>query len=147
MRWLLPPVLWALLLVAMAIQKIWLPLMPALPAPLHLVGILPLGAGFAVTVAAARHFRRVKTNIRPFRKPDRLVVDGLYAFTRNPMYLGLALMLLGAAVLFNDLFSFVFPVIFLLVANGWYINFEERAAAEQFGEAYEEYRRRVRRWI
>lgn len=147
MQWLIPPVLWALCLLGMAAQKLVLPLFVLLPPPLHLVGLAPVAAGLAIMIYAAAQFHRRETNIRPFRKPDLLVDDGMYRFTRNPMYLGFASTLLGAALLFDDPGAFVFVAVFVVVADRWYIPHEERLAQEVFGAEYEAYRRRVRRWL
>ncbi len=147
MRWLLPPVLWALCLVAMVVQWRWLAVHGVLPRPFHFVGLALIAAGLLMMLWAAYQFHARKTNIKPFHDPDILVTNGIYGLTRNPMYLGLALSLLGFALLLNDLGSLVFVAVFVVVANSWYIPFEERAAERKFGDAYDAYRGRVRRWI
>ena len=147
MRWLVPPVLCALCLLGMVAQRLWLPLGTTLRPPWNLIGILPIVAGLASMLAAGAQFHRRKTNILPFRKPDMLVSDGMFAYTRNPMYLGFALILLGAALLLGDPGALVFVAIFVIVADRWYIPVEERLAREHLGAPYEDYTRRVRRWI
>ena len=79
--------------------------------------------------------------------PQVLVEDGLYAFSRNPIYLGFALALLGWAVVLGPLVNLALVALFVLIADRWYIASEERMAEEVFGAAYDAYRRRTRRWL
>jgi protein-S-isoprenylcysteine O-methyltransferase Ste14 len=118
-----------------------------LPFPYNLVGIPVLVGGGAILVMASGRFRRLQTNINTFRDPDILVTDGLFAVSRNPMYLGFVLTLLGVAMLSSAASSLGVVAIFFLVTHFWYIPFEERAAEARFGEAYLAYKRKVRRWI
>ncbi|KCZ98109.1 isoprenylcysteine carboxyl methyltransferase [Hyphomonas polymorpha PS728] len=118
-----------------------------LPAPWPLTGWLLFALGFGLTFLAARQFRLARTNINTFEAPGTLVTTGLFAVSRNPMYLGFTLALLGAAIGLNNAWALIPAVIFFLVAALHYIPYEERAAAAIFGEAYTAYCRRVRRWI
>ncbi len=147
MKWLLPPVLWAACLIAMGLLAVYLPLAAILPLPFNYLGLAFVAGGLWLLLAAARRFSRADTNINTFRDPNVLVSDGAFAWTRNPMYLGFVLTLLGVALAVNALSALALVVLFFLVANFWYVPFEERAAARQFGAAYADYRRRVRRWL
>jgi protein-S-isoprenylcysteine O-methyltransferase Ste14 len=109
-------------------------------------GVLALG-GLGLTVSAARHFERVKTNIVTFNAPTLLVQDGWFRISRNPMYLGLALFLGGAALALGGSWAFVPAALFVLVAQLVYIPFEERALTRAFGDDYRRYAVRVRRWL
>lgn len=106
-----------------------------------------IGLGFSVAGVTA--FKRARTTINP-TKPDTassLVSGGVYRITRNPMYLGLLLLLLAwAAFLSNPLALLLVPV-FVLYINRFQINPEERALSSLFGGKYAAYRKRVRRWI
>ncbi|WP_416384449.1 methyltransferase family protein [Roseibium aggregatum] len=82
-----------------------------------------------------------------FRQPTRLVTSGIYALSRNPMYLGFLLMLLGVAVCTNEALNVLFAIVFFLVAQFWYIPIEERNAERTFGQPYLDYRKNVRRWL
>ncbi|MCE3289332.1 MAG: hypothetical protein K0R83_1344, partial [Caulobacter sp.] len=84
---------------------------------------------------------------RTFDDPDVLVTGGPFRFTRNPMYLGFLLLLAGVALGLGAASPWIVPVVFWLLADRWYIPFEERAMRRTFGEAYEAYARRVRRWV
>lgn len=148
MKWLLPPVLLAMAVVAMIALHRGVDLPPILPAPLNYwIGIPLMLAGLGLAAAGSREFRRRGTNIHTFRKPDVLVTDGVFSFSRNPMYLGFALALLGFAIKLCTPLVFAVVAGFVLVVDLWYMRFEERVAAEVFGEPYEAYRRATRRWI
>jgi protein-S-isoprenylcysteine O-methyltransferase Ste14 len=94
-------------------------------------------------------FWRASTTVNP-TKPDQtstIVSSGIYRFTRNPMYLGRALQLLGwAAFLVNPLAFLLVPV-YLVYVNRFQVVAEERALFAQFGPAYETYQKQVPRWL
>lgn len=143
----LPPRLVLLLLVAMVVLRLALARgAPLVAWQLASGGLLAL-AGLALTVSAARHFERVKTNIVTFRAPTLLVEDGWFRISRNPMYLGFALLLGGTALALGGGWLFVPAAAFVLAAQLVYIPFEERAMTQAFGDDYRRYAGRVRRWL
>jgi len=106
-----------------------------------------LGVGFVA--AGVGTFRRVGTTVHP-RRPERastLVVSGIYAVSRNPMYVGMLLALAAWAVILARPLAYLCPPAFVAYMNRFQIAPEERAMAARFGEAYEAYRRSVRRWL
>ncbi len=103
--------------------------------------------GIILPVWGARVFKQHRTNLLPYKDPDTMVTSGPFAFTRNPMYLGMFLVLAGAAVLVGTEMGLVFPLVFFAVANWYFIPFEEGRMAEMFGEAFDDYKAKVRRWI
>ncbi len=113
------------------------------------VALALAAAGAAVALAGVAEFRRVRTTVNPLR-PERasaLVTSGVYRWTRNPMYLGLALALLGwAAFLAHPLAALGVPA-FVVWMSRWQIPREERALEGLFGEEFARYRTRVRRWL
>lgn len=144
---LLPPPLVLMLLTAMAGLRWFWPGAILLTPPLIWLGLLPLAVGVLLLLQGAGLFRRLGTNIKTFNEPGTLVTGGPFRLTRNPMYLGFLLVLSGAAVLLGALTPFVGPLVFALASQLVYIPFEEAALRAKFGEAYEAYARRVRRWI
>lgn len=147
MHKLLPPVLFVVVLAVSVVVGSFVPIAGPLVLALRLIGLAPIVAGLWLTVSSARHFERVGTNIVTFRDPTLLVVDGRFSWTRNPMYLGFVVMLAGAAVMVGTVSAWVGPLVFALVADRWYIRFEERRMVAAFGDAYLDYTRRVRRWV
>jgi protein-S-isoprenylcysteine O-methyltransferase Ste14 len=113
----------------------------ALALALAAIGVGLAGAGVAT-------FRRARTTISPLT-PDAtsaLVRTGVYRMTRNPMYLGMLLCLSAWAVYLSNALSLLLAGVFVLYMNRFQIAPEERALTAIFGEAYDTYRREVRRW-
>lgn len=120
----------------------------ALPGRLA-VAIALAVLGVAISAAGIASFRRARTTVNPTR-PDAassLVATGVYRFTRNPMYLGLFLVLVGWAAYLSDAVALAGPLLFALYINRFQIVPEERALTAKFGAAFDDYRRRTRRWI
>ena len=90
-----------------------------------------------------KHNRTVK----PHLKPTTLLTSGVFRFTRNPMYLGMTLILFGVSVAVGSLTAFVSPVAFFFISECSFIPFEEASMEIAFGDSYLEYKRRVRRWV
>lgn len=112
-------------------------------------GIAIAIAGIASAISGVIAFRRARTTVNPF-KPETsssLVTSGIYRFTRNPMYVGLTLVLLGWAVFLPSVWTLLGPLVFVLYMTRFQIVPEERALAGLFGATYSEYRAKVRRWI
>ena len=119
-----------------------------LPAKLHLSGSLAL-IGALICASGIVSFRRAKTTVNPLKphSTSSLVTSGIYKYTRNPMYLGLVLVLLGWAAFLSNLAALALLPAFILYINRFQIMPEEDALASLFPQAYPAYRDRVRRWI
>ena len=124
-----------------------LPLATIIPPPYHWSGIAVIVLGVLIILFPAASFSKADTTIIPFRESSSLVVSGLYRHTRNPMYLGMVLILSGVALLTGSLSPFVVPVLFVLVINRMIISVEERMLERAFGDEYLAYKKTVRRWI
>lgn len=111
--------------------------------------LLPAAAGLAVGAAGVAALRQAQTTINPIYldKASRLVCSGVYRFTRNPMYLGLALILAAWALWLGHALSWLGLPLFVTAMNRFQIRHEERILAQKFGRAYLNYCRAVRRWI
>jgi protein-S-isoprenylcysteine O-methyltransferase Ste14 len=147
MKKLLPPVLVMIIVVVMCAARTVVPGPVILSQPYSWLGLVLLVAGAGLCLLGARHFNKVGTNIPTFDEPTILVSDGLFKWSRNPIYLGFTLFLFGLATLLGTLVPFLGPIAFALIADRWYIAFEERALQHKFGERYEVYRRATRRWL
>jgi len=105
--------------------------------------------GIVIVALGLRAFRRSSTTVDP-RFPENasgVVSSGIYRYTRNPMYLGMLVVLLAWAAVLSNVATLVVPVLFALYITRWQIVPEERALAAKFGAAYEAYRKSVRRWL
>jgi len=111
------------------------------------VALAALGTTFSVSGALA--FRRAKTTKNPMKPQaaSSLVTAGVYKITRNPMYLGLALLLLGWAAFLWSAWALLGPVIFVGYISRFQIAPEERVLASLFGSEYSAYKANVRRWL
>ena len=111
------------------------------------------GVLFALAILVAwsgiRTFAHARTSVDPHHpeKATTLVTGGIFRLSRNPMYLSMALALLGWAARLGRVWLVLGPVAFVLYVTRFQIRPEERALAEKFGAEYEDYRRRTRRWI
>jgi protein-S-isoprenylcysteine O-methyltransferase Ste14 len=121
-----------------------------LPATIRIAAAaLLLVAGFAVMLAGVLSFRRVKTTVNPL-KPETataLVTSGVYRYTRNPMYLGMLVVLLAWAVYLSAPATVVGIVVFWLYIERFQIRPEEKALVALFGSTFTDYSSRVRRWL
>ena len=106
-------------------------------------------AGAAIAVAGNREFRRMGTTVNPMRPENAalLVTSGIFRFTRNPMYLGLALILFGWAAFLCSAAALAGPFIFMFYIDRFQIRPEEEVLRAKFGHAYAAYTARARRWL
>jgi protein-S-isoprenylcysteine O-methyltransferase Ste14 len=106
-------------------------------------------AGVVLIVAARVSFAHAGTTFSPIApaRSSRLVTTGVYRFTRNPMYLGTLLALLAVAALWSNPFSLVLSAAYVAYIDRFQIAPEERVLAGRFGQAYEAYADKVRRWV
>jgi len=115
--------------------------------PWQLSGIAFIALGLSLAVWGRLEFHRAGTSVRPTEQPATMVATGPFRFTRNPMYLGMSIVLLGVAVLFGKLIPLLIPFLFAWVISVRFIRHEEERLIGLFGDAYAEYMHRVRRWI
>lgn len=147
MRTILPPTYLLGGLVLLVLLWVWLPGPDLIDAPWNLIGV-PLGLiGVGLNVVGDRQFQRAKTGMHPFGQPRILVTTGVFRYSRNPMYVGMVLLLLGITILLGRATPFVSPALLWAVLNYRFIAHEERTMAERFGEEYLRYRRRTPRWV
>jgi protein-S-isoprenylcysteine O-methyltransferase Ste14 len=123
------------------------------PAPVFLSppstysGFLIIGFGLVLALWSRSLFLKNATTLQPSEEPTSLVTSGPFRLSRNPIYLGMASILLGVAVLIGTLVSLAFPVIFIALIEFFIIPGEERNLENLFGEPYREYKKSVRRWV
>lgn len=135
------------LLAAMMVLAVLTPGLRVLQVPVTWLGIVPLVSGLLLIFISAGLFRRRHTTLNPFGESSALVQDGLYRYSRNPMYLGMLLVLAGTALWFGHVLSFAVLPVFVAVVSRQNIRHEEQALETHFGDEYRSYRQRVRRWL
>ena len=106
-------------------------------------------AGIAIAVSGVGAFRRVGTTMNPMNPAtaSALVQTGIFRFTRNPMYLGVSIVLVAWGVELANLAAGLLIPVFVLYIGRFQIRPEERALVARFGQAYEDYKAKVRRWL
>lgn len=146
----LPP----LLMVALCIGAMWalVDMAPALSIGFSgqgLIGTFLVAAGLGVNINAMIAFAKADTTVNPVdpAKTSKLVTDGLFSQTRNPIYLAMAMVLLGVCVLFGNLVNLAVVAFFVWYITSFQITREEEALKKSFGREYEDYCKKVRRWI
>jgi protein-S-isoprenylcysteine O-methyltransferase Ste14 len=147
MKFLMPPVLAAICLALMFLLRWACPIPTILIPPWTYLGLVLLAAGVALPIAGVRRFNQAGTTHKPFREAKTLVTTGIYRYTRNPMYLGLTLLLAGAWLLLAALWALIPVLLFVVVTDRWYIRGEEKMLAKKFGPRFEEYKAKTRRWV
>jgi protein-S-isoprenylcysteine O-methyltransferase Ste14 len=125
----------------------FLPVAEVVTYPWVLLGLLPLLLGILLNVIADQAFKTMNTTVKPFEESTALITEGVFRITRNPMYLGMVLMLFGIALLMGTLTPFVVGPVFAVLMEYKFIKVEERMLADRFGERWTVYQQEVRRWI
>ena len=144
---LVPPLYLVGAMLAMVLLHFYFPVWEFGAPGARYVGIALIVIGVVFGFWAVFLFRRANTGVVPFTAATFLVLRGPYRYTRNPMYVGMALVLLGSAVYLASLAPFLVLPLFILFINNRFILAEEAMLEEAFGEAYREYKARVRRWL
>jgi protein-S-isoprenylcysteine O-methyltransferase Ste14 len=143
----LPPVFFLVALLVMAALHFFAPVLQVSEDPWRYLGLVPLSFGTGLIFVSAYYFKRAGTAMKPFEKSTALVMKGPYRLTRNPMYLGLILILVGMAVLLGSLTPYLVIFVFIYLIRRKFVLPEESMLHQTFGERYEEYLRKVRRWM
>jgi protein-S-isoprenylcysteine O-methyltransferase Ste14 len=147
---LFPPAYFLIALVAILLVEWLVPgsrLRPPLTRWHAVVPLVALAAGLGLFVTTVVSFRRHRAPLRPFRDPGVLMTGGTFRFSRNPIYLGMTLVLVSAAMFVGRPYLLLVPLLFAIIIQERFIKAEEEFLTENFGDAYRAYCARVRRWL
>jgi protein-S-isoprenylcysteine O-methyltransferase Ste14 len=142
----IPPVIVLVSLLTMLLIYFVLPGFTIIPYPYDLTGIIIAFWGFIIMGKSWELFQKYQLDLG-YNKPEKIITEGIYSRTRNPMYVGMFMLLLGFGVSFGNLFTTLEPLVFLLILNFYHIPKEEALMKETFGETYLRYCHSVKRWI
>ena len=114
-----------------------------------LVSFLILFIGIFILIIPISKFVKSKTTIDPikFKKVNKLLTSGIYKYSRNPMYLGLLMIVISTSIFYLNIFSMITPILFYYWINRFQIKREEIFLSEKFGKEYLFYKTKTRRWI
>ncbi|MGI8774871.1 MAG: methyltransferase family protein [Actinomycetota bacterium] len=134
------------LLGAVALETVWPT--PNLPVPLAIAaGVTGIVLSYLLDGRAMSLFIKTKTPMAPWEPTKALVTEGPYRYSRNPMYLGMAVLYLGFSLAFGFLWGLALLPVVLVTIDRAVIAREESYLAERFGDAYRSYKEKVRRWL
>jgi protein-S-isoprenylcysteine O-methyltransferase Ste14 len=142
-----PPLIWlAVLATGIVLDRVW-PLSFVKGALRYALGAVLILVSLGLATAAVLRFRRAGTHPEPWKPTTAIVTDGVYRYSRNPMYLSFTLLLAGVGVVTNNPWLIVLVVPWHFVKRYGVIGREERYLERKFGPEYLRYKDRVRRWI
>ena len=142
-----PPVYLLISLLLILILTWIFPQADFLVFPWNLSGLLPLGLGILLNLLADGQFQTRHTTVKPGEKSTVLMTEGVFRYSRNPMYLGMILILVGFAMLLDSRVSLLVVPGFITLIYYRFICLEEKMLKEQFGEDWLMYQQNVPRWI
>jgi protein-S-isoprenylcysteine O-methyltransferase Ste14 len=114
---------------------------------IRIIGGLVIAVGLGIILTAKVKMHRAETNIEPWKPTTSIISDGIYSYSRNPVYLAMILMYFGVTLILNSLWFLPFLIPVLFVMHFGVIVREENYLEKKFGEEYLSYKKSVRRWI
>lgn len=142
-----PPIL-TLIHIAIAYVAKWvIPIPFVVPNILRNIGFALVVVGFLLGIAAFREFMKVRTTVDPHGSVSSIVTSGIYRFTRNPIYLGFLLMLIGFPLISGTYWGVLLAPVLIVNFNNLVIQHEEAYLEKKFGDVYTSFKSRVRRWL
>jgi protein-S-isoprenylcysteine O-methyltransferase Ste14 len=142
-----PPVVALMFIVIAYFLGRFVPLPFAAPAILRYIGLAMTFVGFLLGMGAFIEFRKARTTLDPHGSARNLVTSGIYRFTRNPIYLGFLLMVIGLPLNSGWYWGILMAPFYILLMNRLIVEHEEIYLEKKFGKTYSSYKSRVRRWL
>lgn len=142
-----PPLLVLIGLIGQIILAFRGPLQPLIAPQLQYLGVALMFAAFITMMFVARKFSRRQTTILPDGEPSELLEDGLFAYSRNPIYVAMTVLLLGSGLAVGQIWSLIVVPIFVVLVQQMWIVKEEENLEDAFGQIYRNYKGKVRRWL
>jgi len=145
-KWNIPPVYVLFSILLMTLLYFLLPDYQIIYFPLNFAGLPLCFAGFVLMGKSRDLFKKHQTTLA-ITQSTALIQEGVFSKSRNPMYIGMFLLLTGIGICFGNLLSILVPFIFILLVHFVFVLKEEKLMAQEFGPEYANYRKRVSRWI
>ena len=142
-----PPLVAVMYIVIAYVLGRFVPLPFTAPTVVRNIGLLLTFVGFLLGIAAFLEFRKARTTLDPHASVKQVVTSGIYRFTRNPIYLGFLLMVIGLPLNSGFYWGIVLAPFYVLMMNRLVIEREENYLERKFKDPYTSYKSRVRRWL
>jgi protein-S-isoprenylcysteine O-methyltransferase Ste14 len=143
----LPPGYLFISLLLMSVTHWLTPGITIVPGPVKIFGLVFVVLGVLLNIAAKQAMKKAQTPVSPFAKTTSLITWGIHSWTRNPMYLGMVLLLLGVTILMGSMLPMIITLLFALIMHYRFVKMEEEKLADQFKEKWDDYRSLTRRWL
>ncbi len=143
----LPPTYLLAAIILILILHFTLPVATIVRNPLNLIGFFPLLIGVALNLIADRDFKQYQITVKPYEESAILLTEGVYRYSRHPMYLGFVLILLGISLLLGSISPYVVVLFFAILIDILFMRAEEEMLNETFQEEWQQYQSKVRKWI
>ncbi len=143
----MPPTWMLIAMLTMLALHFLMPLAWIIPPFWNLTGLILIASGLILNLSADKAFHQVHTTVKPFEESSSLVTNGVFRISRNPMYLGFALILTGIAILLRTLSPYLVIFAFVAVIDKTFVRVEEQMLAEKFGASWKQYQLTTRRWL
>lgn len=143
----LPPAYFFISLILSALLHYTFPINQLINYPVNLLGFLFFLLGGILNIWADQLLKKQSTTVKPNEIPTALIKTGAYKISRNPMYLGMSLLLFGAGFILGSITSFAGAILFILSMEIRFIPMEEKLMQEQFGKDFDNYKKKVNRWL
>jgi protein-S-isoprenylcysteine O-methyltransferase Ste14 len=142
-----PPVYFYIVILIMLLVHLFIPVLDFISYPFTLLGIIPAVIGIVFNLLADASFKKQGTTVKPHEETKVLITNGIFHFSRNPMYLGFGLILFGIGIFLGTLLPFAAVIGYLIFLDVVFIRFEETKLERNFGIVWIKYKDNVRRWI
>ncbi len=143
---LIPPVFLVIGFTLIVLFYYFVPLLNVIPYPYNLGGLFIAFPGFACMGITSLLFKKHRTTLM-IAKSSCMITEGIFGKTRNPMYVGMFMSLLGFALCSMNLLALAIPFVFIALIKIMFIPVEEKLMLKTFGQDYINYQNKVRRWI
>lgn len=142
-----PPTYFNLSWLLMIVLHFFIPFLVLYTGFWKMIGIFPISIGVYLNLAADKLLKINDTTVKPGEQSEILIQSGVFKLSRNPMYLGMALILFGIAIILGSVTPFIVLIIFVYLININFISIEESMLEDKFGANWIEYKKNVRLWI
>lgn len=142
-----PPIIMFVLVALQWLLEKFFPIVRFEGSVYDLIGASLVALGVLIALIALTQFANSRTTLNPFGKPSKFIKNGIYRYSRNPMYVALTSLLAGTSFILGAVSCIIMPIVFVVIINRTYIAPEELNMSELFGNDYKTYTKRTRRWL